>query len=142
MTVESILRGKGGDVVRIAPEASLEEAAQLLIERRIGAVLAMRGDAIAGVLSERDIVRAIAADGAHALAKPVSALMTEDVVTCKRHDSIAEVMALMTERRFRHVPVVEDGQLLGIISIGDVVKERIAQSEHEAAALRDYISAG
>lgn len=142
MTVERILSGKGSAVVTIEPDTDLESAARLLIEHRIGAVLAMRGGAIAGVLSERDIVRAIAADGAAALAKPVSALMTEEVVTCRRTDSIAEVMGLMTARRFRHVPVVEEGRLLGIVSIGDLVKERIAQTEHEAAALRDYISAG
>ncbi len=142
MTVERILTGKGGDVVSVSPDDTLEKAAQVLVENRIGAILAMRGDEIAGVLSERDIVRAIGTTGASALAQPVSALMTENVITCHKTDSIADVMGVMTDRRIRHVPVVEKGKLLGIVSIGDLVKERIAQSEHEAAALRDYISAG
>ncbi len=142
MTIERILSGKGGDVVSVSPDDTLEKAAQVLVENRIGAILAMRGDEIAGVLSERDIVRAVGTTGASALSQPVSALMTENVITCRKSDTIADVMGVMTDRRIRHVPVVEKGKLLGIVSIGDLVKERIAQSEHEAAALRDYISAG
>ena len=142
MTIETILQGKGSSVVSVDPADKVERAAQVLTENRIGAILAMRGEEIAGVLSERDIVGAIGAMGADALDQPVSALMTERVITCKKSDSVVEVMGLMTERRIRHVPVVDKGRLLGIVSIGDLVKERIAQSEHEAAALRDYISAG
>jgi len=142
MTIERVLAGKGSKVVTVAPGASLEQAAKVLTEHGIGAILAMDGSKIAGVLSERDIVRAVAARGAAALGEPVSALMTAKVITCSKADSIADVMGIMTERRIRHVPVLEDGKLLGIVSIGDLVKERIAQTEHEAAALRDYISAG
>ncbi len=142
MTVERVLKGKGSEVVSVAPGDGVEKAAQILAERGIGAILAMDGDRIAGVLSERDIVRAIAARGAAALSESVSSLMTAKVITCTASDSIADVMALMTEKRIRHVPVVEEGKLLGIVSIGDLVKERIAQTEHEAAALRDYISTG
>lgn len=142
MTIERILSGKGGDVISVSPDDTLEKAAQVLVENRIGAILAMRGDEIAGVLSERDIVRAIGTTGSSALSQPVSALMTENVITCGKSDTIADVMGVMTDRRIRHVPVVDKGKLLGIVSIGDLVKERIAQSEHEAAALRDYISAG
>ncbi len=142
MTVERVLRGKGSDVVSVKPSDSVEKAAQVLAEHGIGAILVMDAGSIAGVLSERDIVRAIGTKGASALKEPVSALMTEKVITCAKGDSIANVMGLMTDRRIRHVPVVEKGKLLGIVSIGDLVKERIAQTEHEAAALRDYISAG
>ncbi len=142
MTVARILGGKSGDVISVSPDDSVERAAEILAEKGIGAILAMEGDRIAGVLSERDIVRAIGTKGTDSLKGPVSALMTEKVITCTRKDTIASVMGLMTDKRIRHVPVVENGALLGIISIGDVVKERIAESEHEAAALRDYISAG
>ncbi|GAB5470314.1 MAG: CBS domain-containing protein [Rhodospirillales bacterium] len=142
MTVGRVLSGKGGEVVSVSPDDSLETAAQVLVKHGIGAILAMRGDEIAGVLSERDIVRAVGEGGAGALQEPVSALMTSSVITCRPQDTIAEVMGVMTERRIRHVPVVEEGRLVGIVSIGDLVKERIAQSEHEAAALRDYISTG
>ena len=114
----------------------------MLNEHRIGAILAMEGDDIAGVLSERDIVRSIAKMGAAALSKPVASLMTAKVVTCTKTDTIQDVMGLMTDKRIRHLPVIENGMLIGIVSIGDLGKERIAQSEHEAATLRDYISAG
>lgn len=142
MTVGRILGGKGGTVISVSPSDSVEQAAALLAEKGIGAILAMDGERIAGVLSERDIVRAIGTKGSDSLKGPVSGLMTEKVITCTPKDSIASVMGLMTDKRIRHVPVVENDKLLGIISIGDVVKERIAETEHEAAALRDYISTG
>ncbi|MBC6406539.1 MAG: CBS domain-containing protein [Rhodospirillales bacterium] len=142
MTIENVLRGKDGSIVTVSPRENVETAAQLLNEHCIGAILAMEGDNIAGVLSERDIVRSIAKMGAAALSKPVASLMTAKVITCTKTDTVQDVMGLMTDKRIRHVPVIENGTLIGIVSIGDLVKERIAQSEHEASALRDYISAG
>lgn len=142
MTVARILSGKGSNVIAVSPSDKVQKAAEILAEHKIGAILVLDGEAIAGVLSERDIVRAIGTKGAGALTGPVSELMTEKVITCTSEDSIASVMGTMTDKRIRHVPVVEKGKLLGIVSIGDLVKERIAQSEHEAAALRDYIATG
>ena len=140
MIVSSILAAKGGDVVTIEPTATLTAAAQLLSQRKIGAVLVLGpGDRIAGILSERDIVRAVAARGPQALDEPVGKAMTRDVVTCSKDDSIGELMQRMTQGKFRHLPVVEDGKLIGIISIGDVVKERVGEVEQESKAMLDYI---
>ncbi len=141
MTVEHILRGKGRNVVTIEPEQTLAQAAQLLSERRIGAVIV--GDTfrpVMGILSERDIVRALAARGAAALDEPVSRSMTEKVVTCTAASAINEVMEIMTDGKFRHVPVIENGRLTGIVSIGDIVKHRLAEVEAETQAMRDYIA--
>ena len=141
MNVEHILQSKGRTVVTIEPQSTLAEAARLLSERRIGAVLV--GDTfrpVLGILSERDIVRAIAARGASALDEPVSQSMTAKVTTCTGRASINEVMEVMTDGKFRHLPVVEANKLLGIISIGDVVKHRVAEIEAETAAMRDYIA--
>ena len=141
MTVEHILRTKGRDVVMIEPTRTLAEAAHLLAERKIGAVVVGDGDhAVLGIISERDIVRALAKNGAAALDEPVSRYMTGKVVTCTGRSSISELMELMTERKFRHVPIVEDGRLNGIVSIGDVVKHRVAEIETEHKALREYIA--
>lgn len=141
MTVRRILRGKGGAVVSVPPAATVLDALNALKQHRIGAVLVL-GDKgkIEGVLSERDIVRALPDKGGNLLAMPVSALMTREVITCQPSDSLDQVMAVMTERRIRHLPVVENRRLLGVISIGDVVKERIAETEHEAEALKSYIT--
>ena len=140
MIVSSILAAKGGDVVTIEPTATLTAAAQLLSQRKIGAVLVLGpGDRIAGILSERDIVRAVAARGPQALDEPVGKAMTRDVVTCSKDDSIGDLMQRMTQGKFRHLPVVEDGKLIGIISIGDVVKERVGEVEQESKAMLDYI---
>ena len=125
MTVENVLRGKGGSIVTVSPKEKIETAARLLNEHRIGAILAMEGDDIAGVLSERDIVRSIAKMGAAALSKPVASLMTAKVITCTKTDTVQDVMGLMTDKRIRHVPVIENGTLIGIVSIGDLVKELI-----------------
>ncbi|WEX07071.1 CBS domain-containing protein [Chelativorans sp. AA-79] len=141
MTVKSILDVKGRDVVTIAASKTLGEAAELLAERRIGAVIVMdRGERIGGILSERDIVRAIAQDGPAALDKSVSAVMTEKVKTCRESHTVNEVMQIMTQGRFRHLPVEESGRLVGIISIGDVVKRRIEEVEREAEQIRTYIA--
>jgi len=140
MIVDTILSDKGGNVVTIEPTATLAAVSHLLSQRRIGAVLITGADArIIGIVSERDIVRALAAHGAGALDLPLNDIMTRKVVTCSRTDTIAGLMERMTEGKFRHLPVVEDGRLLGIVSIGDVVKSRLQEMEREQNALRDYI---
>jgi len=140
MTVKAILDAKGRDVVTIAADRTLSEAAALLAERKIGAVVVMNGERIGGILSERDIVRAIAQDGPTALEKPVSAAMTPKVRTCRESHTVNEVMQLMTQGRFRHLPVEKEGRLDGIVSIGDVVKRRIQEVEREAEEIRTYIA--
>ena len=140
MTVARILQEKGRDVMTIAPEASLAEVAATLSERRIGAVLVVEQGAIRGIVSERDIVRALARHGSEALRKLAVDCMTESVVTCRPEDTIHELMQKMTTGRFRHMPVVEGGKLTGIISIGDVVKRRIEDIEKEAEQIREYIA--
>ncbi|MDB5560468.1 MAG: inosine-5-monophosphate dehydrogenase [Enterovirga sp.] len=141
MSVEQILGGKGRDVVTIGPDRTLADAAQCLAERRIGAVVVVDGSGgVQGIISERDVVRAVAEAGASALQAPVSSRMTSKVVTCLPTSSIDEIMGLMTTGKFRHVPVLDGGRLAGIISIGDVVKQRLAEVESEHRALRDYIA--
>ncbi|MBW7838000.1 MAG: CBS domain-containing protein [Sphingomonadales bacterium] len=143
MLVKSILKGKGSDVVDIAPELTVLEATAVLRDKRIGAVLVRdKAKTIVGVLSERDIVRALANTGPEILKKKVCDLMTRQVVTCLPGDTVDHVMGLMTDKRIRHVPVVEGGKLLGIVSIGDVVKHKIAEAEMEAQALKKYITTG
>lgn len=140
MNVKAILAAKGGDIVSIEPTADLAAAAKLLAERRIGSVLIRgAGGRVAGILSERDIVRALAEHGAAALQLPVGQAMTRDVATCGESDSVAIIMERMTAGKFRHLPVVENGSLVGLISIGDVVKQRVDQIERESEAMRDYI---
>ena len=140
MSVERILADKGRHVDTIPPTYTLHEAAQLLAAKRIGAVVVVSPDyAVLGILSERDIVRAIAVDPAR-LQSPVSDFMTEKVVTCGLKMSIPQIMDEMTSGRFRHLPVVVDGKLLGLISIGDVVKYRVAEIEAESNAMRQYIA--
>jgi CBS domain-containing protein len=141
MIVNKILGLKGRDVVTIEPAQALSEAVKVLSERRIGALLVVDGQRpVSGIISERDIVRAVAAQGAKALEEPVSRFMTEKVVTCTGQTSINDVMELMTKQKFRHVPVVEGGRLAGIISIGDVVKLRLEEVEAEAQAIKEYIA--
>lgn len=142
MNVEVILKEKGGDIISISPTASISDAAALLSGRKIGALVVTDGTSLSGILSERDIVRAIVSDGAAALGEPVSHFMTENVVTCSRDDTTLRLMDLMTGGRFRHLPVVEDGQVIGLISIGDVVKARISETEMEAEQLKMYIASG
>lgn len=143
MNVESILRAKGANVETVRPDCTVREAAQKLTRARIGAlVVSADGRRIAGILSERDIIRQIAGAGESALAKRVDAVMMGEVITCALGDTVNQLMAVMTERRVRHLPVVDEGLLVGIVSIGDVVKRRIEETEHEAEALRQYITAG
>ena len=141
MTVRSILAHKGHDVVTIAPTATIAEAVKLLSERRIGAAVITGADnRVAGILSERDIVRVIGERGHAALEEYVGAVMTRKVVTCTETDTIAFIMERMTAGKFRHLPVVDQGRLVGVISIGDVVKSRLHEIEHETEALREYIA--
>jgi CBS domain-containing protein len=141
MTVEHILLTKGRDVVTIDPGKSLAEAARTLSERKIGAVVVSDGfRPVLGILSERDVVHALAERGPAALGEPVGTLMTAKVVTCTSKASLNDLMELMTDGKFRHVPVVEGGRLTGIVSIGDIVKHRLAEIEAESRAMRDYIA--
>jgi len=137
MTVAHILQEKGNAVVSIAPSASVTEAAKLLTEAGIGALLVLdeTGD-VRGVLSERELVRGLAELGAELLGRPVESLMTREVHTTVPQETIPDVMELMTSRRVRHLPVIEDGKLAGLISIGDVVKHRIAEAQQEADAIQ------
>jgi CBS domain-containing protein len=140
MTVKAIVSRKGRDVLTIEPTASLAAAVKLLAERRIGAVVITGADhQVIGILSERDIVRALASRGTAALDEPVGQVMTRKVMTCSEDETIASLAGRMTEGKFRHLPVVEQGRLTGIISIGDIVKTRVHEMEQESAALRDYI---
>lgn len=143
MTVATILRAKGNAVYTIEAGRMLMDAAKLLIERRIGALVVVDATGrVRGILSERDIVGAIAGSGAGTLTRPVGDYMTEGVVTCTRADTIEDLMEMMTERRIRHIPVVEQDRLVGIVSIGDVVKRRIEDTVFEAESMRAYIVAG
>jgi CBS domain-containing protein len=140
MIVKDLLLGRRGDVVTTEPSADLAAAAKVLAERRIGAVVVLSADhRIVGILSERDIVQALAQHGPTALQKTVGQFMTRDVKTCSENDTIESLMGRMTAGKFRHMPVVEQEKLIGIVSIGDVVKNRVEEIEREAAALRDYI---
>lgn len=140
MIVKAILASKGSDVVTIEPTATLAEASKLLAEHRIGAaVVTGAGQRIVGIVSERDIVRALAAHGQNALSLPLTEVMTRKVVSCTCAETISGLMERMTGGKFRHIPVVEDDRMVGIISIGDVVKMRVLEMEHEQNAMRDYI---
>lgn len=141
MTVSHILKAKGRDVITASPTSSVSDIARILSERRIGAVVITGATGrIEGIVSERDVVRQVGKEGAKALDLPVSAIMTRNVRTAREGDSEAELMALMTEHRIRHLPVVHDGKLAGMISIGDVVKNRIEAIEREAADMKAYIA--
>lgn len=140
MNVKSILAAKGGDIICIEPTADLAAAAKLLSTHRIGAVIIRgAGGRLAGILSERDIVRALAEHGASALTLPVGQVMTRNVATCGGDDTAASIMERMTTGKFRHLPVVDKDNLVGLISIGDVVKQRVEEVEQESEAMRDYI---
>lgn len=142
MLVTEILKEKGSDVWSVAPDASLAEACRELERRRVGAVIVCDSDRVVGVLSERDVVRALAQQGEAALSCPVSDHMTGEVVFAAPGETVGMLMQRMTERRIRHLPVLADGRLAGVISIGDVVKRQIDQATREAESLRTYIAAG
>lgn len=143
MNVAAILKDKGQKVATASGDVPLEEIARRLSARRIGAIVVVGADGrLQGIISERDIIRAVADRGAASLAEPVSRSMTKNVITCSRSDSIDEIMSKMTKGRFRHLPVVEDNSLVGIVSIGDVVKNHIAEIQMESTAMRTYFTAG
>ena len=139
MTVRAILDTKGHQVQSVEPGAKLSAAIKILSERRIGAVLVLSQGRMEGILSERDIVRVLGERGAGVLDEPVSAVMTRKVVSCTQSDTVAAIMEMMTLGKFRHLPVLEGDKVVGLISIGDVVKWRVREYEHEQEALRDYI---
>ncbi len=140
MRISEILRAKGSEVVTVAPDASVRRLIALLADRNIGAVVVSRdGSTIEGIVSERDIVRRLNEHGAGLLDSPVSAIMTSPVRTCAPGDAVDGLRAIMTEHRIRHLPVVRDGRLAGLVSIGDVVKSTITELETEREQLVDYI---
>jgi CBS domain-containing protein len=139
MTVRAILDSKGHQVESVEPGTKLSAAIKLLGERRIGALLVMSKGRIEGILSERDIVRVLGERGASVLDEPASAVMTRKVVSCRQSDTVAAIMEMMTLGKFRHLPVVEEGLVVGLISIGDIVKWRLREYEMEQEALREYI---
>ena len=140
MNVKTILAAKGDNVVTIEPTANLAAAAKLLSTHRIGAVVINgAGGRLAGILSERDIVRAVSDHGADALTLSVGQVMTRNVMTCGEDDSIADIMEKMTSGKFRHLPVLNNGKLVGVVSIGDVVKQRVGEIERETEEIREYI---
>ena len=139
VTVRKILDSKGHQIQSVEPDAKLAAAIKILAERKIGAVMVMSNGRIEGILSERDIVRVLGERGARVLDEPVSAVMTREVVSCRQTDTVAAIMEMMTLGKFRHLPVVEEGMIVGLISIGDIVKWRIREYDIEQEALCDYI---
>lgn len=142
MRIADVLRGKGDAVVTINPEATVAELLAGLAEHNIGAMVVAGPDGLKGIVSERDVVRQLHAHGASLLSQPVEAIMTSMVSTCTKSDTVDSLTLLMTEHRVRHVPVLEDGNLIGIVSIGDVVKTRMQELESEHEQLQSYITQG
>jgi CBS domain-containing protein len=141
MQVENILQSKGVTVHTVTTHAPIAEAVGILNKHRIGAVVVVTdSDEVAGILSERDVVRHLGDDPATLMKRAVSEIMTSKVVTCGRATSVSDLMEQMTRFRIRHIPIVEDGRLVGIVSIGDVVKRKIEETEQEALALKEYIA--
>ena len=142
MRIADVLRNKGAAVMTINPDATVAELLAGLAEHNIGAMVVSGPDGLAGIVSERDVVRALHKHGASVLARPITKIMTPVVSTCTRSDLVDDISVLMTENRVRHVPVVESGKLLGIVSIGDVVKSRIEELLAEHQQLQSYITQG
>ena len=143
MLVSQLLNTKGRQVFTVMPDERLSSIAALLHTRKVGAfVVTDSSNHVVGIISERDIIRAIASGGAESLNEPVNAFMTKDVIFANMQETVEALLSRMTDRRIRHLPVMEGVRLAGIVSIGDLVKARIAVSEHEAQTLRDYITAG
>ena len=142
MLVSQILKEKGDLVFTASPTDSIAAVAALLVARRVGAMVVLEGDqTVAGIVSERDIVRVVAEEGGAALSHPISTCMTRDVVFAAPNETVDQLMSRMTDRRVRHLPVLREGRLVGIVSIGDLVKRKIAETEAEAETLKAYISA-
>ncbi|MBT7955972.1 MAG: CBS domain-containing protein [Rhodospirillaceae bacterium] len=143
MIVSQILKEKGHDVFTVTKEISVKEVSDLLAEKRIGAVVVTdQADAVEGIISERDVVRGLAQHGSGILDKTVADLMTKNVITHSLDDNIDDLMQEMSKSRIRHLPILDDGKLVGVISIGDVVKNRVGELEAEGSMLRDYIATG
>lgn len=143
MNVATILKAKGRAVATASPQTTLQEISAQLAARKIGAIIVLgENDKVVGIISERDVIRAIAERGAKALDQLAQDVMTKSVISCSETSTIEDLMGTMTQGRFRHVPVVSDGALTGIISIGDVVKHHIAEVEMELGAMRGYLVAG
>ena len=140
MNVSKILEYKGSEIISLNVGCDVLEVAKLLGTRRIGAIPIMSGDELAGIISERDVMRGLAIKGGDVLSDKVETRMTKSVFTCNKTDTIQHLMTIMTERRIRHIPVLDEGRLIAMISIGDVVKERMQEAEQEADALKEYIS--
>jgi len=139
MTIATILATKGNEVVTLTADHTVADAVKLLAERRIGAVPVMRGDQVVGIFSERDVIHCVASQGTAALNGPVGEAMTAPAITVTRDEAVLGALTLMTQRRIRHLPVVEQGRLIGFVSIGDLVKYRIDKIEADAEAMRNYI---
>ena len=143
MLVSQIIKQKGGEVFSISPDRSLADAARELNDRRVGALVVLEGDRVAGIVSERDVVRVLAGGGEGALSQPISSAMTAEVISASPQETVDELLARMTDRRVRHLPVLaRDGALCGLVSIGDLVKHKISEIEAEAQTLKNYIVAG
>ncbi|MEZ5901421.1 MAG: CBS domain-containing protein [Hyphomicrobium sp.] len=143
MIIANILKVKGRNVATARPEETVQEIANRLAQKKIGAIVIVGGGgAVAGIISERDLIRVIAQKGVDALTVPVSEVMTRNVIVCGETTPVDEIMEMMTNGRFRHLPVVEDGRLIGIVSIGDIVKHHIAEVELEVSAMRGYFATG
>ena len=143
LIIANILKVKGRGVSTARPDDTVQEIANRLAQRKIGAIVVVGdGGVVAGIVSERDLIRVIAQHGGNALTMPVGNVMTKDVITCSESTAIDEIMETMTVGRFRHLPVIEDGALVGIVSIGDVVKHHIAEVELEVSAMRGYLATG
>jgi CBS domain-containing protein len=142
MLVAQILKHKGAQVFTCTADETLTSASALLFARGVGAMVVMDGEAIAGMISERDVVRAVAQGGAEALRQPVRRFMSGEVLTARLNETMDELMSRMTDRRIRHLPVCENGRLVGIVSIGDLVKAKIESATREAETLKAYIAAG
>jgi CBS domain-containing protein len=142
MRIADVLRGKGDAVVTIAPDATVAELLAGLADHNIGAMVVAAPDGVKGIVSERDVVRQLHAHGASLLSQPVEKIMTSMLSTCSKEDTVDSLTALMTENRVRHVPVLEGGKLIGIVSIGDVVKTRMQELESEHQQLQSYITQG
>lgn len=140
MTIAAILREKGDEIVHVSPQTSLRELIDILTEKRIGAVPVCDGDAVAGIMSERDVIQAIKRLGPAALDRPVREMMTAPPITVDLETTLLQGLSLMTRRRIRHLPVMQGGRMVGFVSIGDLVKARIDRIESEAEAMRAYIA--
>ncbi len=139
MLIAEILKEKGADVFRAAPGDTLADTVRQLDDKRIGALVICEGDRVVGILSERDLVRAVSRDGEQALSRPVSAYMSSDVIFAQPTETVNTLMERMTDRRIRHLPVIQDDRLVGVVSIGDLVKSRIAEATFEAESMKAYI---